>query len=170
MKVKNLFIMSLAAFSLVACSNDEETAVPQVGSVVVNLTTADPKTKAETTKGYDAENAMNTGKVYAFLNGTTLVETKDFSTESSSVQFDKLTVGSTYQFVAVANSATTATTAEGFKTLEIAAPTAKENFVMYEVASVADLKATNDIGMTVKRVLSAVQLGTVTNRCCTFYL
>lgn len=33
---------------------------------------------------------------------------------------------------------------------------------MYEVASVADLKATNDIGMTVKRVLSAVQLGTVT--------
>ncbi len=162
MKVKNLFIMSLAAFSLVACSNDEETAVPQVGSVVVNLTTADPKTKAETTKGYDAENAMNTGKVYAFLNGTTLVETKDFSTESSSVQFDKLTVGSTYQFVAVANSATTATTAEGFKTLEIAAPTAKENFVMYEVASVADLKATNDIGMTVKRVLSAVQLGTVT--------
>ena len=71
-------------------------------------------------------------------------------------------MGSTYQFVAVANSATTATTAEGFKTLEIAAPTAKENFVMYEVASVADLKATNDIGMTVKRVLSAVQLGTVT--------
>lgn len=165
MKVKNLFIMSLAAFSLVACSNDEETAVPQEGSVVVNLTTADPKTKADplTTGGYKEENAMSTGKVYAFLNGTTLVETKEFSTASNEVKFDKLTVGSAYQFVAVANSATTtATTADGFKTLEIAAPTAKEDFVMYNVASVSDLKATNEINMTVKRVLSAVQLGTVT--------
>ena len=73
MKVKNLFIMSLAAFSLVACSNDEEAVVPQEGSVVVNLTTADSKTKADplTTEGYDAENAMNSGKVYAFLNGFT---------------------------------------------------------------------------------------------------
>ena len=136
MKVKNLFIMSLAALALVACSNDEETAVPQVGSVVVNLTTADSKTKAETTPGYDAENTMSTGKVYAFLNGTTLVETKDFSTGSNSVTFDKLTVGSAYQFVAVANSDKSVATAEGFKTIEIAAPTAKENFVMYEVASV----------------------------------
>lgn len=162
MKVKNLFIMSLAAFSLVACSNDEETAIPQEGSVVVNLATADSKTKAETTGGYDAENAMNTGKVYAFLNGTTLVETKDFSSNANSVTFDKLTVGSNYQFVAVANSAATAATADGFKTIEIATPTKKENFVMYEVASVASLAATNDISMTVKRVLSAVQLGTVT--------
>lgn len=161
MKVKNLFIMSLAAFSLVACSNDEEAVVPQEGSVVVNLTTADSKTKADplTTEGYDAENAMNSGKVYAFLNGTTLVETKDFSSGLNSVTFDKLTVGSNYQFVAVANSAATA---EGFKTIEINAPTAKENFVMYEVASVTSLDATNDISMTVKRVLSAVQLGTVT--------
>ena len=164
MKVKNLFIMSLAAFSLVACSNDEEAVVPQEGSVVVNLTTADSKTKADplTTEGYDAENAMNSGKVYAFLNGTTLVETKDFSTSSNSVTFDELTVGSNYQFVAVANSSATAVTAEGFKTIEINAPTAKENFVMYEVASVTSLAATNDISMTVKRVLSAVQLGTVT--------
>ena len=36
MKVKNLFIMSLAAFALVACSNDEEAVVPPEGSVVVN--------------------------------------------------------------------------------------------------------------------------------------
>ena len=76
MKVKNLFIMSLAAFSLVACSNDEEAVVPQEGSVVVNLTTADSKTKADplTTEGYDAENAMNSGKVYAFLNGMAVKE------------------------------------------------------------------------------------------------
>lgn len=161
MKVKNLFIMSLAALGLVACSSDEEAAIPQEGSVVINLTTADPKTKAETTAGYDAENAMTTGKVYAFLNGTTLVETKDFSTNSNSVTFAKLTVGSKYQFVAVANSTEAATTADGFKTIEINAPTAKENFVMYEVASVTSLAATNDIAMTVKRVLSAVQLGTV---------
>ena len=87
---------------------------------------------------------------------------KDFSTSSNSVTFDKLTVGSNYQFVAVANSSATAVTAEGFKTIEINAPTAKENFVMYEVASVTSLAATNDISMTVKRVLSAVQLGTVT--------
>jgi len=161
MKVKNLFIMSLAAFSLVACSNDEETAIPQEGSVVVNLATADSKTKA-TTEGYTEENAMNTGTVYAFLNGTTLVESKTFNTESNSVTFEKLTVGSNYQFVAVANSSESVGTADGFRTIEIDAPTSKANFVMYEVASVSSLAAENNISMTVKRVLSAVQLGTVT--------
>lgn len=161
MKVKNFFFMSLAAFSLVACSNDEETAIPQEGSVVVNLATADSKTKA-TTKGYDEENAMNTGTVYAFLNGTTLVGTQEFSSDDNSVIFEKLTVGNDYKFVAVANSSQSATTADGFKMLEIDAPAKKENFVMYEVTSVPSLTATNNIEMTVKRVLSAVQLGTVT--------
>lgn len=165
MKVKNLFYVSLAALSLAACSNDEEANIPQEGSVVINLTTSEPKTKADpdpdTTEGYADENAMNTGKVYAFLDGTTLVETKAFSTGSNSVEFTKLTQGRNYQFVAVANSEEAAATADGFKTIEIEAPTKKENFVMYEVASVASLGATNNIDMTVKRVLSAVQLATV---------
>lgn len=166
MKVKNLFYVSLAALSLAACSNDEEANIPQEGSVVINLTTSEPKTKADTdpgtTEGYAAENAMTTGKVYAFLNGTTLVETKDFSSNSNSVEFTKLTQGSNYQFVAVANSEEAAATADGFKTIEIEAPTKKENFVMYEAASVTSLGATNTIDMTVKRVLSAVQLTSVT--------
>lgn len=166
MKVKNLFYVSLAALSLAACSNDEEANIPQEGSVVINLTTSEPKTKADpdpnTTEGYAAENAMTTGKVYAFLNGTTLVETKDFSSNSNSVEFTKLTQGSNYQFVAVANSDEAAATADGFKTIEIEAPTKKENFVMYEAASVTSLGATNTIDMTVKRVLSAVQLASVT--------
>lgn len=165
MKIKNLFFVSLAALSLAACSNDEEANIPQEGSVVINLTTSEPKTKADdpgTTEGYAAENAMASGKVYAFLNGTTLVETKDFSSESNSVEFTKLTQGSNYQFVAVANSDKAVATADGFKTIEIEAPTSKTNFVMYEAASVASLGATNNINMTVKRVLSAVQLASVT--------
>lgn len=166
MKIKNLFFVSLAALSLAACSNDEEANIPQEGSVVINLTTSEPKTKADTdpgtTEGYAAENAMTSGKVYAFLNGTTLVETKDFSSESNSVEFTKLTQGSNYQFVAVANSDKAVATADGFKTIEIEAPTSKANFVMYEAASVASLGATNNINMTVKRVLSAVQLASVT--------
>ena len=166
MKVKNLFYVSLAALSLAACSNDEEANIPQEGSVVINLTTSEPKTKADpdpnTSEGYAAENAMTTGKVYAFLDGTTLVETKDFSSKSNSVEFTKLTQGSNYQFVAVANSDEAAATADGFKTIEIEAPTTKENFVMYEAALVTSLGATNNINMTVKRVLSAVQLASVT--------
>lgn len=159
MKIKNLFFVSLAALSLAACSNDEEVNVPQEGSVVINLTSADQKTK--TVVGYDEENAM-AGNVYAYL-GNTLVETKAFSTEDSAIKFEKLTEGQTYQFVAVANSDKTATTVDGFKTIEIEAPTAKENFVMYEVTSATIAAAQEqDITMTVKRVLSAVQLGTVT--------
>lgn len=164
MKVKNLFIMSLAAFSLVACSNDEEAAIPQDGSVVIKVATAEPKTKAgdgTTTNGYNKENLINSGKVYAFLNGTTLVETKEFTAGEKTVTFDKLTQGRPYDFVAVANTDKTATTAEDFKTIEISAPTDKESFVMYEAKSIASLAAVNNFDMTIKRVLSAVQLGTV---------
>lgn len=160
MKVQNLFIMSLAALSMVACSNDEEVIIPQNGSVVVKLATAEPKTRAETTVGYDQENAMNTGFLYAF-SGSTLVETKEFSTASNSIIFDKLTVDTEYTFVAVANSDEKAPTAEGFKTIEIAAPAEKANFVMYEVATASPTAEGVNVNIVVKRVLSAVQLNTV---------
>lgn len=161
MKIKNLFYVSLAALSLAACSNDEEVVVPQDGSVVIDLATANIKAKATT--GYEEENAMSTGFVYAFLNDN-LVETKTFSTASNSVTFSNLTRGTEYTFVAVANSSESAATVDGFKTIKIEAPEAKENFVMYNTgkATVPAETGSANLSMTINRVLSAVQLANVT--------
>lgn len=173
MKIKNLFMMSLAALSLVACSNDED-LVPQTTAVVVNLTSTAPTTKADPTDfteqalaSLTAEKTISTGSLYVF-EGDKYYTQADIN--GTSVTIPGLTIGNTYSFAAVVNPGTnsiTATTKAGLQT-EVIALSAKTSgaFVMYGESvgtlTVQDInanpEATNTLGVEVKRVLSGVQL------------
>lgn len=172
MKIKNLFMMSLAALSLVACSNDEDLA-PQTSAVVVNLTSIAPTTKAnedfteQALASLTAEKTISTGSLYVFEGDKYITHV---AIAGESVSIPNLTVGNTYNFAAVVNPGTnsiTATTKAGLQK-EVIALSAKTSgaFVMYgesleslEVKAVGE-NATNPntLGVEVKRVLSGVQL------------
>lgn len=174
MKIKNLFVMSLAALSLVACSNDED-LVPQTSAVVVNLTSTTPKTKADPVDFDDdalvslnAEKTISTGSLYVF-EGDKYITHVAISGED--VTIGNLTIGNTYTFAAVVNpggNSITATTKAGLRA-EVIALSAKTAgaFVMYgESANSLTVQAVpegatdnpNTLGVEVKRVLSGVQL------------
>lgn len=171
MKIKNLFIMSLAAFSFVACSNDEE-STPQMSSVIVNLSSTAPKTKAVAAEPEDfgagalasltAEKTIKSGTLYVFENDLIITSV---AISGESVTIPNLTVGHTYNFAAVVNpgeNSITATTKEKLKAEVIALSSkAAGAFVMYG-ESTADLKVEesveNSASVEVKRVLSGVQL------------
>lgn len=174
MKIKNLFIMSLAALSLVACSNDED-STPQMSAVVVNLTSTAPITKANEDftvpqlASLNAEKNIASGSLYVF-EGDNLITKVAIS--GTSVSIPSLTVGNTYTFAAVVNPGTnsiTASTKTGLQA-EVIALSAKTSgaFVMYgESVGSLTVQANNEDGTTnsantlnveVKRVLSGVQL------------
>lgn len=176
MKIKNLFIMSLAALSLVACSNDED-STPQMSAVVVNLTSTAPITKANEDftvpqlASLNAEKNIASGSLYVF-EGENLITRVAISGSGTSVSIPSLTVGNTYTFAAVVNPGTnsiTASTKTGLQA-EVIALSAKTSgaFVMYgESKESLTVKANNEDGSTnsantleveVKRVLSGVQL------------
>lgn len=172
MKIKNLFMMSLAALSLVACSNDED-LVPQTTAVVVNLTSTAPKTKANEDftalqlASLDAEKNITGGSLYVF-DGDKYYTRVDFT--GASVTIPSLTIGNTYSFAAVVNpgnNSITATTKAGLQAEVIALSTKTAGaFVMYGESTgsltVEDINenpsATNTLDVEVKRVLSGVQL------------
>lgn len=172
MKIKNLFMMSLAALSLVACSNDDE-LTPKTSAVVVNLTSIAPTTKAnenfteQALASLTAEKTISTGSLYVFEGDKYITHV---AIAGESVSIPNLTVGNTYNFAAVVNPGTnsiTATTKAGLQT-EVIALSAKTSgaFVMYGESvgtlTVQDInanpEASNTLGVEVKRVLSGVQL------------
>lgn len=171
MKVKNLFIISLAALSLVACSNDEDSA-PKMSSVVVNLTSTAPKTKAttkapedfgaEALASLDAEKTISSGTLYVFEGDLFITSV---AITSTSVTIPSLTVGNTYNFAAVVNpgeNSITKTTKVDLRK-EVIALSAKTSgaFVMYgESTESLEVKENqnNSLSVEVKRVLSGVQL------------
>lgn len=173
MKIKNLFIMSLAALSLVACSNDED-VTPKTSNVVVNLSSVAPETKATTKaenfetlalQSLTAEKTISSGSLYVFENDVLITKV---SITGNTVSIPNLTVGNTYSFAAVVNNtATTATTKDGLKAEVIAlSGKAAGNFVMYG-ESITNLEVkevpeggqnSNNVSIEVKRVLSGVQL------------
>lgn len=172
MKIKNLFIMSLAAFSFVACSNDEELSVPQTADVVVNLASVAPETKA-TTKASDfegdalnslaAEKSITFGSLYVFEGETFITKV---AITSASVSVPKLTVGKSYTFAAAVNTTDpNVTTIADLKEAAIALGNSKDvgSFVMYgdataEIAEAGEPATPTDVTITVKRVRAGVQL------------
>ena len=173
MKIKNLFIMSLAAFSLVACSNDGD-VTPKTSNVVVNLASAALETKAMTKaedfssqalQSLTVEKAITSGSLYVFENDVLITKV---GITGNSVSIPNLTVGNTYSFAAVVNNtATTAITKAGLKEEVIAlSGKASGNFVMYGENStnltVQEVPEggpnPNNVSIEVKRVLSGVQL------------
>ncbi len=173
MKIKNLFIMSLAAFSFVACSNDEELSVPQTADVVVNLASVAPETKATTKasafgedalKSLEAEKDITSGSLYVF-EGATFITKVAITGESVSVP--KLTVGKSYTFAAAVNTTDpNVTTIAGLEDAVIALGSSKEKgaFVMYgkateKIGAAGGEPATpTSVQITVKRVRAGVQL------------
>lgn len=173
MKIKNFFIMSLAALSLVACSNDED-VTPKTSNVVVNLASAALETKAMTKaedfssqalQSLTVEKAITSGSLYVFENDVLITKV---GITGNSVSIPNLTVGNTYSFAAVVNNtATTAITKAGLKEEVIAlSGKASGNFVMYgenstnlTVQEVPEGGSNpNSVSIEVKRVLSGVQL------------
>lgn len=172
MKIKNLFIMSLAAFSFVACSNDEELSVPQTADVVVNLASVAPETKATTKasafdvdalKSLTAEKGITSGSLYVFEGETFITKV---AIESASVSVPKLTVGKSYTFAAAVNATDpNVTTIADLKKAAIALGNSKEAgaFVMYgdatkEIVAAGEPATPTDVTITVKRVRAGVQL------------
>lgn len=168
--------MSLAALSLAACSNDED-AVPQTSSVVVNLSSTAPKTKATTSNmalaSLDAEKNIATGTLYVFENdvfftSVTITSANTDDKGNTSVTIPGLTVAHTYSFAAVVNPGEnniTATTKAGLRA-EVIALSGKGSgdFVMYgesaDNLTVAE-SGSSTLSVEVKRVLSGVQLVSV---------
>lgn len=171
MKIKNLFIMSLAAFSFVACSNDEELSVPQTADVVVNLASVAPETKATKALAFDtdalksltAEKGIISGSLYVFEGETFITKV---AITSASVSVPKLTVGKSYTFAAAVNTTDpNVTTIADLKKAAIALGDSKEAgaFVMYgdataEIAEAGESATSTSVLITVKRVRAGVQL------------
>lgn len=172
MKIKNLFIMSLAAFSFVACSNDEELSVPQTADVVVNLASVAPETKATTKasafgedvlKSLTAEKDITSGSLYVFEGENFITKV---AIESASVSVPKLTVGKSYTFAAAVNATDpNVTTIADLKKAAIALGNSKEAgaFVMYgdatkEIVAAGEPATPTGVTITVKRVRAGVQL------------
>lgn len=172
MKIKNLFIMSLAAFSFVACSNDEELSVPQTADVVVNLASVAPETKATTKasafdvdalKSLTAEKGITSGSLYVFEGETFITKV---AITSASVSVPKLTVGKSYTFAAAVNATDpNVTTIADLKKAAIALGNSKKAgaFVMYgdatkEIVAAGEPAIPTDVTITVKRVRAGVQL------------
>ncbi|GKG71717.1 hypothetical protein DXA15_21860 [Parabacteroides sp. AM58-2XD] len=163
MKIKNLFVLSLAALSFVACSNEDEPIVPQEGSLVVDLSSVAAVSKANTETGIGSESHLNTVIVYAFGNdGVLYSEPRTISAGSASETSLtwQLPVG-TYTIAAVSGltqlTGVTASTLPS-QVVELTSNT-RENFVMYGAKAVtitAGGTATEQID--VARVLAGVKL------------
>lgn len=174
MKVKNLFVMCLAALSLVACSNDDDVVVPQTSDVVINLASTKATTKAPSEEmslaSLAAEKAITTGKLYVFENLENNTERYISSVDitGTSVTIPKLTVGNTYNFVAAVGVNTiVATTKEDLRKEVIELSTSKDagSFIMYGESAESlkvEEKAANSLDVEVKRVLSGIQLVSIT--------
>lgn len=172
MKIKNLFVLSLAALSFVACSNEDDPIVPQEGSLVIDLTSVAAVSKAEGTEtGIGDESDLQNVYVYAFdsngaLYGTPQVATVNSAKTSASLTW-QLPVG-TYTIAAV-SGVETAFTGVNSTTLpqQVVALTAntRSNFVMYGnatgvtiTAPTADKKDPATAEIKVARVLAGVKL------------
>lgn len=168
MKIKNLFIMSLAALSLVACSNDEELSVPQTADVVVNLASVAPETKAtafdaNALKSLTAEEGITSGSLYVFEGEAFITKV---AITSASVSVPKLTVGKSYTFAAAVNTTDpNVTTISDLKNSVIALGDSKDagSFVMYgdataEISEAGSPATSTSVNIIVKRVRAGVQL------------
>lgn len=181
MKVKNLFVLSLAALSFAACSKDDaiidEPVVPQEGTLVVNLSSLAPVVKAEDGKetGIDDEGKLQNVYVYAFnaegeMHGQPQVAAVNENDKTSAVLRWQLPVGN-YTFAAVSglNDPLTSVSATTLPQAVVAlANNNRTNFVMYGakahtiVANGTDgAEKSNSVSLDVARVLSGVKLNNI---------
>lgn len=163
MKIKSLFVLSLAALSFAACSNDEEVVVPQEGSLVIDLSSVAAVSKATTEEGIGAESYLNTVIVYAFDSDGVLYSqprTIDAGKVSSTTLSWQLPTGN-YTIAAVAGlDQLSNVTAESLPTQVVALTSnSRSNFVMYGSTDVTITTETNaQKSIEVARVLAGVKL------------
>lgn len=163
MKIKNLFVLSLAALSFAACSNEDEPIAPQEGSLVVDLSSVAAVSKATTETGIGAESHLNTVIVYAFGKDDALYgapRTINVGDDSNTTLKWQLPEGS-YTIAAVSgldqfSDVTLSTLPE--KVVKLV-DNSREKFVMYGTATV-EIKGgeNNSAHIDVARVLAGVKL------------
>lgn len=162
MKIKNLFVLSLAALSFAACSNEDEPIAPQEGSLVVDLSSVAAVSKATET-GIGAESHLNTVIVYAFGSDGAVYgapRTIEAGANSNASLKWQLPEGS-YTIAAVSgldqfSDVTASTLPEKIVKL---VDNSREKFVMYGTAKV-EIKGgeNNSAQIDVARVLAGVKL------------
>lgn len=163
MKIKSLFVLSLAALSFAACSNDEEVVVPQEGSLVIDLSSVAAVSKATTEEGIGAESYLNTVIVYAFDSDGALYSqprTIDAGEVASTTLSWQLPKGA-YTIAAVAGlDQLTGVTAESLPNQVVALTSnSRSNFVMYGSIDVTIATGANEEKkIEVARVLAGVKL------------
>lgn len=164
MKIKNLFVLSLAALSFAACSNEDEPIAPQEGSLVVDLSSVAAVSKAaETETGIGAESHLNTVIVYAFDKDDALYGEPRTINAGDAAQANltwQLPVG-TYTIAAVSGlSQLTGVTASTLPNQVVALTSnTRDKFVMYGAKSVnITAGGTTSETIDVARVLAGVKL------------
>lgn len=167
MKIKNLFVLSLAALSFVACSNEDEPIVPQEGSLVIDLSSVAAVSKADGTEaGIEDESKLQTVWVYAFdsegaMYGTPQSATVDTDDKTQATLAWQLPVG-TYTIAAVSgvtDAYTEVTTTTLPQKVVNLTDNARTKFVMYGSESVTIAKGeTANKTIKVARVLAGVKL------------
>lgn len=169
MKIKNLFVLSLAALSFVACSNEDEPIVPQEGSLVIDLSSVAAMSKADaaaTEGGIGDESKLQNVWVYAFdsdgnMYGTPQSATVSSSDETTATLAWQLPVGS-YTIAAVSgvtNAYTGVTTTTLPQKVVNLTDNTRSKFVMYGSEPVTITKG-NTVNKTINvvRVLAGVKL------------
>ena len=165
MKIKNLFVLSLAALSFAACSNEDEPIAPQEGSLVVDLSSVAAVSKAAVGKedAIGSESHLNTVIVYAFdKDGDVYSEPRTINAgnKSEATLTWQLPVGS-YTIAAVSGlEQLTGVTASSLpkEVVELTSNT-REKFVMYGAVEVTIKAGDNEqVSIDVARVLAGVKL------------
>ncbi|MEQ3163838.1 FimB/Mfa2 family fimbrial subunit [Parabacteroides goldsteinii] len=162
MKIKNLFVLSLAALSFVACSNEDESIAPQEGSLVVDLSSVAAVSKATET-GIGSESHLNTVIVYAFnSDGALYSEPRTISAGNASQTSLtwQLPVGS-YTIAAVSGLSQLSSVTASTLPSQVVALTdnTREKFVMYGATNVTiSAGETASAQIDVARVLAGVKL------------
>lgn len=164
MKIKNLFYVSLAALSLAACSKDDAPA-PQ-GGVTFKLSSLPSATKAYSTSSVGDEAKISNAKIFIYNSeGAKIEVTPTIATDGKSASYVQNLAPGKYSVAAVANY-------EPDGILDVDAlkdnnvdltDNSKTNFVMFQDGGTIDIEADTQtpVNFEVKRVLSAIQLGTI---------